>query len=77
MNSLARIGTIAMNTVREAIRNKLLYVLLFFAIALILTGVFLSALSYVESERILQDIGRTSVSPRYGCSRWRSRSSWA
>jgi ABC-type transport system involved in multi-copper enzyme maturation permease subunit len=61
MNSLARVGTIAMNTVREAIRSKLLYVLLFFAIALILTGVFLSALSYVESERILQDIGLAAV----------------
>ena len=61
MTSLARIGTIAMNTVREAIRSKLLYVLLFFAIALILTGVLLSALSYVESERILQDIGLAAV----------------
>jgi Cu-processing system permease protein len=61
MTSLTRIGTIAMNTVREAVRSKLLYVLLFFAVALIFTGVFLSALSYVESERILQDIGLAAV----------------
>jgi ABC-type transport system involved in multi-copper enzyme maturation permease subunit len=61
MSSLARIWTIATNTVREAVRNKLLYVLLFFAILLILTGVLLSALSYVESERILQDIGLAAI----------------
>jgi Cu-processing system permease protein len=57
MMALSRILTIATNTVREAIRNKLLYTLLFFAILLILSGIFLSTLSYVESERILQDIG--------------------
>ena len=61
MSSLARIWTIATNTVREAVRNKLLYVLLFFAVLLILTGVLLSALSYVESERILQDIGLAAI----------------
>ena len=61
MISPALIWTIATNTVREAIRNKLLYVLLFFAVALILAGVFLSSLSYVESERILQDIGLAAI----------------
>jgi ABC-type transport system involved in multi-copper enzyme maturation permease subunit len=59
--SPARIGTIAVNTVREAIRNRLLYALLFFAILLICTGVVLSTLSYVESERILQDIGFAAI----------------
>jgi ABC-type transport system involved in multi-copper enzyme maturation permease subunit len=58
---LARIWTIAMNTLREAVRNKLLYTLLFFAILLIGAGAVLSALSYVESERILQDIGFASI----------------
>lgn len=57
MRALARVLTIATNTVREAIRNKLLYTLLFFAILMILSGIFLSTLSYVESERILQDVG--------------------
>ncbi|MEE8475254.1 MAG: hypothetical protein V3T01_07890, partial [Myxococcota bacterium] len=61
MISPALIWTIATNTVREAVRNKLLYVLLFFAIALILAGVFLSTLSYVESERILQDVGLAAI----------------
>ena len=61
MISPALIWTIATNTVREAVRNKLLYILLFFAVALILAGVFLSTLSYVESERILQDIGLAAI----------------
>ncbi len=61
MNSVARIWTIAMNTLREAIRNKLLYTLLFFAVLLICAGVLLSTLSYVESERILQDVGLAAI----------------
>jgi ABC-type transport system involved in multi-copper enzyme maturation permease subunit len=61
MTSALRIWTIATNTVREAIRNKLLYILLFFAVGLILAGVFLSSLSYVESQRILQDIGLAAI----------------
>ncbi len=61
MISVARIWTIAMNTVREAIRNKLLYTLLFFAVLLICAGVLLSTLSYVDSERILQDVGLAAI----------------
>jgi ABC-type transport system involved in multi-copper enzyme maturation permease subunit len=61
VTSLSRIWTIATNTVREAIRNRLLYTLLFFAILLIGAGVLLSTLSYVERERILQDIGLGAI----------------
>ena len=61
MRSAIRIWTIAMNTLREAVRNKLLYALLFFAVLLITAGVVLSALSYVESERILQDFGFAAI----------------
>jgi ABC-type transport system involved in multi-copper enzyme maturation permease subunit len=43
------------------VRNKLLYALLFFAVLLIGAGVVLSALSYSESERILQDFGFASI----------------
>ena len=46
---------------REAVRNRVLYVLLFFALVLIGTGVLLSTLSYVERERILQDVGLASI----------------
>ena len=56
-----RIATIANNTVREAVRNKVLYALVFFAVLLIGVGVLLSTLSYVEQERIIQDVGLSAI----------------
>ena len=61
MRSVNCIAVIATNTIREAIRNKLLYTLLFFAIAIIGAGVLVSTLSYVESQRILQDVGFSAI----------------
>jgi ABC-type transport system involved in multi-copper enzyme maturation permease subunit len=61
MTGLGRIAAIAANTMREAIRHRVLYVLLFFALALIGTGVLLATLSYVERERILQDVGFAAI----------------
>jgi ABC-type transport system involved in multi-copper enzyme maturation permease subunit len=51
----------AINTAREAVRNKLLYTLLFFAIAMMLFGVVLSSLSYVERERMVQDFAFATI----------------
>ena len=56
-----RIWTIADNTIREAIRNRVLYALVFFAVMLIGVGVLLSTLSYVEQERIIQDVGLSAI----------------
>ncbi len=61
MISPLRVWTIGLNTMREAIRNKLLYTLLFFAIVMIGTGVIVSSISYVEGSRILQDVGLASI----------------
>jgi len=61
MTSLGRIWAIAINTVREAIRHRVLYTLVFFALALIGTGVLLASLSYVERGRILQDVGFAAI----------------
>jgi len=58
---LLRIWTIAANTVLEAIRNKLLYTLLFFAVGVITTAVLIASLSYVEGDRIIQDIGLAAI----------------
>ena len=58
---IGRIWAIGTNTVREAIRNKLLYTLLFFALLMIGTGVLISTLSYVEGGRIVQDVGLASI----------------
>jgi len=58
---IGRITALAVNTAREAIRNKLLYTLLFFAIAMMIFGTILSALSYVERERMMQDFAFASI----------------
>ena len=59
--ALNRVVAIAANTIREAVRNRVLYTLLFFAVVMIGTGVLLSTLSYVEQERILQDVGLAAI----------------
>jgi ABC-type transport system involved in multi-copper enzyme maturation permease subunit len=61
MVSLRRIWPIATNTLREALRNRLLYTLLFFAVALIGFSILIASLSYVEGERIIQDLGLASI----------------
>jgi Cu-processing system permease protein len=61
MISPTRVATLAANTMREAIRSKVLYTLLFFAVVLIATGVLLSTLSYVEGNRILQSVGFAAI----------------
>lgn len=58
---IGRIWAMAFNTAREAIRNKLLYTFLFFALAMMLFGTVLSALSYVERERMMQDFAFGSI----------------
>ena len=61
MGKLIRTHAIAVNTIREAIRNKLLYTLLGFGILMIGSGVLFSTLSYVEVDEIIQDIGLASI----------------
>jgi ABC-type transport system involved in multi-copper enzyme maturation permease subunit len=55
------VSAIAINTVRDAVRNRVLYALVFFALLMIGTSVLLSTLSYVERDRILQDVGFSAI----------------
>lgn len=55
------ITAIAENTIRDAVRNKVLYILLFFALVLIGASFLLATLSYVERERILQDVALAAI----------------
>ncbi len=61
MTGKGPILAIAHNTLRDAVRNRVLYVLLFFALVMIVASALLSTLSYVERERILQDIGFSAI----------------
>lgn len=58
---MQHVWPIATNTVREAIRNKLLYTLVFFAVFVIAFAVLIASLSYVEGQRIIQDIGMAAI----------------
>jgi ABC-type transport system involved in multi-copper enzyme maturation permease subunit len=52
-----RIWAITRNTFREAVRNKILYSLLFFAVLIILSAVAVGRLSLHEELRMTRDIG--------------------
>jgi len=56
-----RIAAVARNTFREAARNKILYSLLFFALALIASALALGELSVHEERRMIRDVGLFGV----------------
>jgi ABC-type transport system involved in multi-copper enzyme maturation permease subunit len=58
---IKRITAIAINTFREAIRNKILYILLVFAILLILFSVILAILSIGQEQKIIKDVGLSAI----------------
>jgi ABC-type transport system involved in multi-copper enzyme maturation permease subunit len=55
------VAAIAANTVRDAVRNRVLYILVFFSLVMIGTSFGLATLSYVERARILQDVGLSAI----------------
>lgn len=58
---LFRVSAIALNTFREAIRNRILYVLLVFAVAMISFAQLLSLLTVGSEEKIIKDFGLASI----------------
>ena len=54
---MRRIQAIAWNTFREAVRNKILYSLLFFAVLIILSALAMGNLTLHEEVRMTRDIG--------------------
>lgn len=48
---------IALNTLREARRNRVFYAIIFFAVALIASSIFFTDLTFAEYDRILRDTG--------------------
>ncbi len=57
-----KIWAIAVNTFREAIRDKVLYNILFFALVVILLSVTISNLTLGQRVKIIQDVGLASMS---------------
>jgi ABC-2 type transport system permease protein len=56
-----RVLAIALNTFREAIRNRILYLLLAFAVALIFCAKVLSLLTVGSEEKIIKDFGLATI----------------
>ncbi len=56
-----RINAIALNTFREAIRHRILYLLLVFAVAMISFAQILSLLTVGSEEKIIKDFGLASI----------------
>lgn len=57
-----KILAIALNTYREAIRNRILYIFVFFALALMILSGVASTLAIGEHERIMRDLGLSGIS---------------
>jgi ABC-type transport system involved in multi-copper enzyme maturation permease subunit len=60
--TVGRILVIGLNTFREAIRNKVLYSLLFFAVLVIVSSLAFGALSVHEEVRLTTDLGLAGMS---------------
>ena len=61
MHSLQRIAVLAGNTVREAVRDKLLYNLLMFAALMIASSILLAQLQIAGNARIYRDFGLSAI----------------
>ncbi len=62
IESLQRIWAIALNTFRETTRNRVLYVLVLFAVALMAFSLVLGQLSLHENTRVIKDLGLAGMS---------------
>jgi len=56
-----RLHALALNTVREAVRQKILYTLVFFTAIMILASLFLGQLSLGADVKIVKDLGLASI----------------
>lgn len=57
-----KVFAIARNTFREAIRNKILYAILFFAVLVLFASLILGELSLNQGIKVTQDTGLTAIS---------------
>ncbi len=58
---MSKVFAIAFNTCREAIRNKILYILLLFAIIMIFSSLVLSELTIGQHDKVIKDIGLGTI----------------
>ena len=59
---MSKIWAIALNTFKEAVRNRILYILFIFALLILAGSGVISDLTIAEKERIIRDLGLASIS---------------
>lgn len=59
---MGRVWAIAINTFREAVRDRVLYAVLGFATAILLFTLAIAELSLAQEERVVRDLGLASIS---------------
>ena len=62
LGSAQRMWAIGLNTFREAVRNKVLYILVMFAVVLMGFSLVLGSLSLHEEVRLIRDLGLAGIS---------------
>ncbi|MFH0793744.1 MAG: ABC transporter permease subunit, partial [bacterium] len=58
---MSKVYAIALNTFKEAVRNRILYILLIFALVLMGSSGVISDLSIAEPEKIVKDLGLAGI----------------
>ncbi len=58
---MSRLLAVAANTFRETVRERVLYSLVFFALAMTLSGLLLRQLSIGQDEKIIKDLGLAAI----------------
>jgi ABC-type transport system involved in multi-copper enzyme maturation permease subunit len=61
MSAVHRTSVVAVNTIREAVRDKLLYNLLLFAALMIASGILLAQIQIADDTRIYRDVGLSAI----------------
>src|SRR5215471_727499 len=59
--SASRISSVALNTFRESVRDRVLYNLILFALILVGASIFISELSIDQESRFIADLGLSSM----------------
>jgi Cu-processing system permease protein len=60
--NLGPVMAVTLNTLRETVRDRVLYAFVLFALVVTLAGVLLGSLSVYQDERILEDLGLFTIS---------------
>jgi ABC-type transport system involved in multi-copper enzyme maturation permease subunit len=59
---MKRVGAVALNTFREAVRDRVLYNLVFFALLMMASAIFVGQISIGVEEMVIKSLGLTAIS---------------